>query len=94
MDLYVHPLCCGTLQTWRWCGTMMIMMIQTMIGFIILLLRNQGLEHMPRMHRSLKAYCATLLTPLMFLDVPTFAARCLHVHTTREIQAAKGGTCG
>jgi hypothetical protein len=26
------------------------------------------------------------------LDVPTVAATCLHVHTTREIQAAKGGT--
>ena len=29
-------------------------------------LRNQGMEHMPRMHCSLKAYCTTLLTPLMF----------------------------
>jgi len=25
-----------------------------------ILLHNQGPEHMPRMHRSLKAYCATL----------------------------------
>ena len=30
------------------------------------LLRNQGPQHMPGMHRSLKAYCATLLTPLCF----------------------------
>jgi len=28
------------------------------------------------------------------LDVPTSAARRLHVHTTREILAAKGGTVG
>jgi hypothetical protein len=28
------------------------------------------------------------------LDVPTVAARCLHVHMTREIEAAKGGTYG
>ena len=33
---------------------------------LLLLLRNQGPEHMPRMHRSLEAYCATLLTPLCF----------------------------
>jgi hypothetical protein len=31
-----------------------------------ILLRNQGPEHMPRMHRSLKAHCATLLIPLCF----------------------------
>ena len=30
--------------------------------------------------------------PTYVLDVPTFAARCLHVHSMREIQAAKGGT--
>jgi len=30
--------------------------------------------------------------PLCRLDVPTPAARCLHVQTTREILAAKGGT--
>ena len=35
-----------------------------------LLLRNQGPELMPRMHRSLKAYCATLLTPLVFKTFP------------------------
>jgi hypothetical protein len=40
-----------------------------------------------------KAYCATLIPPCD-LDIPTSAARCLHVHTTREILAAKGGTCG
>jgi len=28
------------------------------------------------------------------LDVPTYAARRLHVHRTREILAAKGGTVG
>ena len=28
------------------------------------------------------------------LDVPTFATRCLHVVTTREILAAEGGTVG
>jgi len=30
----------------------------------------------------------------MILDVPTSAARRLHVHTKREILAAKGGTVG
>jgi len=55
--------------------------------FGLLLLRNQGPEQMPRMHRSLKAYCATLLTPQYVLDVPTFAARCLHVlHDARSKQ--------
>ena len=33
-------------------------------------------------------------TPPMVLDVPISAARCLHVHTMREILAAKGGTVG
>jgi len=32
----------------------------------LLLLHNQGPEHMPQMHCSLKAYCATFLTPLTF----------------------------
>jgi hypothetical protein len=32
---------------------------------------------MPRMYRSLKAYCTTLSPPHV-LDVPTSAARCLH----------------
>ena len=74
----------------NWCGA-----VQTVIHtHLNLLLHNQGQKHIPRMHRSLKAYCETLLTPLMFLDVPTFTTRCLHVHTTQEIQAAKGGTCG
>ena len=40
---------------------------------------------MPQMHRSLKAYSATLLTPPHVLDVPTFTARCLHVlHDVRD----------
>ena len=30
---------------------------------LLLLLRHQGLEHMPQMHRSLEAYCATLVPP-------------------------------
>ena len=34
-----------------------------------------------------------LLSPVI-LDVPTSAARRLHVHTTREILVAKGGTVG
>jgi len=34
------------------------------------------------------------LSPPWFLDVPTSTARCLHVHTTQEILAAKGGTVG
>jgi hypothetical protein len=33
-------------------------------------------------------------SPPPVLDVPTFAARCLHVHTTREIEAARGWTYG
>jgi len=59
----------------------------------ILLLHHQGPWHMPQMHRSLQAYCATFVPP-WFLDVPTSAARCLHVHMTWEILAAKGGTVG
>jgi hypothetical protein len=46
------------------------------LGFRIRI-RHQGLEHITRMHCSLKACCATLLPPV--LDVPTVAARCLHV---------------
>ena len=33
---------------------------------------------MPRMYRSLKAYCTTLSPTPLLLDVPTSAARCLH----------------
>jgi hypothetical protein len=53
---------------------------------------------MPQMHCSLKAYCATLTPththtqPHTALDVPTFATKRLHVLTTREPLAAKGGT--
>jgi len=36
------------------------------VTFCILLLLNQGPEHVLRMHCSLKAYCATLSTPLSF----------------------------
>jgi len=32
--------------------------------------------------------------PPVILDIPTSAARCLHVHMTQEILAAKGGTVG
>jgi hypothetical protein len=32
--------------------------------------------------------------PLLMLDVTTSAARCLHIHTTRQTLVAKGGTCG
>jgi hypothetical protein len=48
---------------------------------------------MPRMHRSLKAYCATLFPPYV-LDVPTFTARCLHILMTREIKQRKVELCG
>jgi hypothetical protein len=66
-------------------------------------IRHQGLEHtrMLQMHRSLEAYFSTLNhppptppPPPPVLDVPTFAARYLHVHKTREILAAKGGNVG
>jgi hypothetical protein len=33
------------------------------------------------------------LSPSRDLDIPTSAAKRLHVHTTQEILAAKGGTC-
>jgi len=52
-----------------------------------------ALEHIPRMHRSLQGLLCNP-NPPRDLDVPTSAARRLHVHTTREILAAKGGTCG
>jgi hypothetical protein len=43
------------------------------------------------------AYAPDALQPVgllcdLILDVPTFAARCLHIHTTQEILAAKDGT--
>jgi uncharacterized CHY-type Zn-finger protein len=47
----------------------------------------------PRCTAAYKAYCATLNHP-SGLDILTSTARCLHVHTTREILAAKGGTVG
>ena len=53
----------------------------------------QGTEQTPQMHRTLQAYRATL-NPTHGLDVPSSTARCLHVHTTGEILAAKGGTVG
>jgi hypothetical protein len=45
------------------------------------------------------AYAPDALQPVglscdPIIDVPTFADRCLHVHTTREILTAKGGTVG
>jgi hypothetical protein len=48
----------------------------------------------PRCTAAYKAYCATLIPAPRDLDVPTSATRCLHVHMTQEIPAAKGGTCG
>ena len=50
----------------------------------------------PRCTTAYKAYCATLNPPPHpgGLHIPTSTARCLHVHTTREILAAKGGTVG
>jgi len=52
----------------------------------------QGPDRMLRIHCSLKTYCAR---PIQYY-VPTFVARCLSAsYTTRELQAAKGGTiCG
>jgi hypothetical protein len=52
-----------------------------------------ALEHMPRIRRSQQGL---LFNPnsLSVLDIPTSAARRLHVHTTREILAAKGGNVG
>jgi len=59
----------------------------------LILLCHQGPEHMPQMHRILWAYCATLVPPVN-LDVLTSNPRCLHVHTTWDILAVKGGTVG
>jgi len=64
----------------------------------LLLLHHQDPEHMPwsicpRCTAAYEAYCATLIPPCD-LDVPTSTPRHLHVHTTREILAAKGGTVG
>jgi hypothetical protein len=62
------------------------------------LLRYQGPERMPwsiwpGCTAAYKAYCTTIIPPPpRDLDFPISAARCLHVHTTREILAAKGGT--
>ena len=60
-----------------------------------LLLLHQGPDHTLQMHRNLYGLLCDTETPSpRSLDVPTSAARCLHVHTTREILAAKGGTVG
>jgi hypothetical protein len=60
----------------------------------VVLLLLHGPEHMPQMHHSLLAYCVTLNPPPHCLEVPTSAARRLHIHVTQEILAAKGGTVG
>jgi hypothetical protein len=50
---------------------------------------------MPQMHRSLKGLLCDPEPPHPGgLDVPTSIARCLHIHMTQEILAAKGGTVG
>jgi hypothetical protein len=56
---------------------------------IIIIIIILGPEHMPRM-LPLGLLCDHFNPPY----VPTFATRCLHVHTTREILAVKGGTYG
>jgi len=48
----------------------------------------------PRCTAAYRFIVRPLSPPPWFLDVPTSAARCLHVHMTREILAAKGGTVG
>ena len=56
----------------------------------LLLLCNQGLEHMLQMHCSLEAYCACRI-----LTIPTFAARCLHVlHDARDPSSKRWNFCG
>ena len=52
------------------------------------LLRHQGPEHVPQMHCSLYAYCATLVPPVIFRH--SHFHRQVPVHTTWEILAAKG----
>ena len=58
------------------------------VGGCVLLLRKQGLRHTPQMHRSLKAYRATLGTPQFRRSrfrhhVPP------HVYTTRETPSSE-----
>jgi hypothetical protein len=68
--------------------------IKSQIMVDVTILHNQGLEHVPWMHRSLKAYCATLLTPLSFRRSHFHRLMSPRPYTTQEIQAVKGGTCG
>ena len=52
---------------------------------------------MLQMHHSLYGLLCDPEPPPHGLDIRTFAARCLHAHTMREILeilAAKGGTVG
>jgi hypothetical protein len=51
---------------------------------ILLLLQNLGPEHLHRMHCSHRLIVQPW-NPHLYLDVPTFAARCLHVlHDARD----------
>ena len=47
---------------------------------------------MPRMYCSFKAYCTTL-SPLSFLAVPTFAARCLYVRNDARDPSSERWNC-
>jgi hypothetical protein len=59
--------------------------------FFFFIIRAQSI--CPRCTTTYKAYCAILIPPCDS-NVPTSTATRLHVHMTREILAAKGGTCG
>jgi hypothetical protein len=72
-----------------WKATISMVTIRIRIRIHI---RHQGPKHMPRMHCSLKACCATLLPP--FWTFPQSPPDVSTSYVTREIQAAKGGTFG
>ena len=61
---------------------------------LLLLLRHQGPEHMPWMHCSLKAYCATLF-PTYVLDVSSFRSQMpLCPHDLRDPRSKRWNLMG
>jgi hypothetical protein len=65
-----------------------------MHNWIVFLFLNRAQSICPRCIAAYKAYCATLNTPPHGLDVSISTTRRLHIHTTREILAAKRWNCG
>ena len=64
MNVFEVPYCMSRAEQICCCDNLLTYLLPEIP--LLAILRNQDPEHMPRMHRSLKTYCATLLTPLVF----------------------------